>query len=145
MTVLRSRVAPLLTRALRDTAGIARRRLYRGPGRLRRAPGARNGSQRVQPPSDAARPSQILLAGHGLPVRHSPTATDIRNGSGVPWHGRGHKFKSCTAHDFSKTCLAMRAKMRARRGAGSYFDWVLACRLRIAFIAVAPVSMTGRS
>ena len=39
--------------------------------------GARNGSQRVQPPSDVARSNQILLAGQGLPVRLSPTVTDI--------------------------------------------------------------------
>jgi hypothetical protein len=35
-----------------------------------------NGSQRVQPSSDPARRSQILLAGQRLPVRLSPTVTD---------------------------------------------------------------------
>jgi hypothetical protein len=38
--------------------------------------GAKNGSQRVQPSSDPARRSQILLAGQRLPVRLSPTVTD---------------------------------------------------------------------
>jgi hypothetical protein len=50
MTVLRSRVAPLLTRALRDTAGIARRRLHRG--RRSSSPGA--GSQKWEPTCSAA-------------------------------------------------------------------------------------------
>jgi len=43
-----------------------------------------NGSQRVQPPSDAIRPDQILLAGHGLLVRLSPTVADTRNRPGIP-------------------------------------------------------------
>jgi hypothetical protein len=38
--------------------------------------GARNGSQRVQPPSDPARRSQNVLPGKGLPTRLSPTVTD---------------------------------------------------------------------
>ena len=49
------------------------------PGTASGAPnavGARNGSQRVQPPSDVARPDQILLAGHGLPVRLGPMVID---------------------------------------------------------------------
>ena len=47
------------------------------------AGGARKGSQRVQPPSGVARPSQILLAGHGLSVRLSPTVTDARSRPGI--------------------------------------------------------------
>jgi len=35
---------------------------------------ARNGSQRIQPPPDAACPIQNVRAGQGLPVRLSPTA-----------------------------------------------------------------------
>jgi hypothetical protein len=49
------------------------------PGTASGAPGAvgaRNGSQRVQPPSDVARPDQILLAGQRLVVRLSPTVAD---------------------------------------------------------------------
>ena len=53
------------------------------PG-ARNAVGARNGSQRVQPPSGVARPSQIFLAGQGLLVRLSPTVPDTQNHSGVP-------------------------------------------------------------
>ena len=48
------------------------------PGTASGAPeavGATNGSQRVQPPSDVARPDQILLAGQRLVVRLSPTVT----------------------------------------------------------------------
>jgi hypothetical protein len=41
-----------------------------------RSMGARNGSQRVQPPSDPARRSQNVLPGKGLPTRLSPTVTD---------------------------------------------------------------------
>ena len=48
------------------------------------AVGARNGSQRIQPPSDVARPDQILLAGQWLPIRLSPTMTDARIRSGRP-------------------------------------------------------------
>jgi hypothetical protein len=57
------------------------------PGTASGAPnavGARNGSQRVQPPSDVARPDQILLAGQWLPVRLSPIVTDSQNGFGIP-------------------------------------------------------------
>ena len=43
-----------------------RSRLTAVAGRLRRALGARNGSQRAQPPSYVARPSQTLLTGQGL-------------------------------------------------------------------------------
>ena len=35
--------------------------------------------------------------------------------------------------------------MRAKRGAGSYFGSALPWRLKIVFMVVAPVSMTGRS
>jgi hypothetical protein len=45
--------------------------------------GARNGSQRVQPQSDPARLSQILLAGQGLLVRPSPTVTDTPKLTGL--------------------------------------------------------------
>ena len=40
------------------------------------AVGARNGSQRSQPPPDPARLSQTVHAGQGLPVRPIPTVAD---------------------------------------------------------------------
>jgi len=49
------------------------------------AAGATNGSQRLQPPPEPARPSQNVRAGEWLPVRLSPTVTDIRNRLGVPY------------------------------------------------------------
>ena len=57
-------------------AGGPPRRGIEGSRARCRSMGARNGSQRVQPPSDVARPNQILLASQRLPVRLSPTVTD---------------------------------------------------------------------
>ena len=50
--------------------------------RLRRALGARNGSQRAQPPSDVARPIQNVRAGLGLPVRTQSDGDRLRK---PPW------------------------------------------------------------
>ena len=60
---------------------------------------AANGSQRHQPPPDSTRPSQEPLAGQRLPVRLSPTVTDSPEPAKLPY-GRGHWFKSSTAHYF---------------------------------------------
>jgi hypothetical protein len=54
-------------------------------------------------------------------------------------------FKSSTAHDFSNVCLAGGAKRGAQGGARSQADPLFFWRFKIEFMAVAPVSMTGRS
>ena len=76
--------------------------------------GARNGSQRVQPPPDPARPSQNLLAGQGLPARLSPTVTDTSIARTSLTRKRSLVQIQYGPRHFSKSCLALRATRGAR-------------------------------
>ena len=78
------------------------------------AVGARNGSQRVQPPSDVARPDQILLAGQWLPIR---TQSDGDRCPDPLWISLTRKRSLVQIQYgprvFSKLCLAAEAPMGA--------------------------------
>jgi hypothetical protein len=83
-----------------DRVGQAVRQGVRGieGSRARcRSTGARNGSQRVQPPSDPAQRSQNVLAGVGLPTRLSATVTDT-----LEFPDTEEVTGSSTAHYFRK-------------------------------------------
>ena len=76
-----------------------------------------------------------------LPVRLSPTVTDSQTALDFPDTEEVTGSNPVRPTIFSKICLAVRAK----RGAGSYFGLTLPWRLKIVFMVVAPISITGRS
>jgi hypothetical protein len=88
------------------------------PGTASGAPnavGARNGSQRVQPPSDTARPDQILLAGHGLPVRLSPTVADTLEFPDTEEVTGSNPVRPTIFENLSSSGSQMGARFRANR------------------------------
>ena len=114
MAVLRSRVAPSLTRALRDTASIARRLCS---GRRSSPPDA--GSQKWEPTCLAALGRSTTQPDSSRRSRApSPTQSDGDRHPGRLWISLTRKRSLVQIQygprRFSKSCLALRAKMGAR-------------------------------